>query len=66
LLFVPVAALLCFEHKASALVQVNEAGVGRAVAIVKVDTPFENVGVHQVVSYGGIRPRHFKEIAKFT
>ena len=57
-------ALLGFEDEAAALVEVDAAGAGGAVAVMKGDAALEDVGVVGVVGRGRVGPRNAEQIAE--
>lgn len=58
-------ALFGLQDEATALVEVDAARTGRAVAVVEGHAPLEDVGVVPIVGRGGFRARRVEEIAEF-
>lgn len=62
---VPGASLFGLQDETAALVEVDAARTGRAVAVVERHAPFEDIGIVRNVGRGGLGTRRVEEIAEF-
>ena len=60
-----IRALFCFEHEASAFIEVDPAGAGLAIAVMEGDAALKNIGVLAVIRRGGIGTRNLHQVAEF-